>query len=136
MYKIKFDTTIMRYKGENIQPIHCKEALEKMKIKGFGYVNECIFLYKRTKKRNKIFIRKSLELFCSQEIKEESLKRLIKRSKNAGIKGKGTVEVINVKTNEVLTCYDYRHVTKEDPGERTGEYKNTSYYTTTRLYKQ
>ena len=64
----------MVYEGEKIQGIHCKEALEKMKIKGYCYVNECIFLYKSTPKRTY----KSLELFCSQEIKEESLKRLIK----------------------------------------------------------
>ena len=49
MYKIKFDTTKMVYKGEKIQGTHCTEALEKMKIKGYGYVNECIFIYKRTK---------------------------------------------------------------------------------------
>ncbi len=132
MYKIKFDITKMVYEGEKIQGIQCKEALEKMNIKEFCYVNECIFLYKRTPKRTY----KSLEMFCSQEIKEASLKRLIKRIKKAGIKGNGTVEVINVKTNEVFTCYDYRLVTKEDPEERIRKYKNTSSYTTTRLYKQ
>lgn len=136
MYKIKFDTTNMVYKGDKIQGIHCKEVLENMKIKEFHYVNEGIFLYKMTKKRNKRYIQKSLELFCSQKIKEGSLKRLIERSKKAGIKGEGTVEVIHVETNEVLSCYNYGDATKEEPQERTRKYKNTSYYTTTRLYKQ
>ena len=136
MYKIKFDTTKMVYKGEKIRGTHCTEALENMKIKGYGYVNECIFLYKKTHKGNQNYTHKSLELFCSQEINEGSLKRLIKKSKKAGIKGKGIVEVINVKTNEVLTCYNYGDATKEEPQERTRKYKNTSSYTTDRLYKR
>jgi hypothetical protein len=126
----------MVYKGEKIQGTHCKEALENMKIKEYGYVNECIFIYKRTQKRNRSYTFKSLELFCSQDINEKSLKRLIKKSKKAGIKGNGIVQVINVKTNEVLSCYDYRDETKEELDERTCTYKNTSSYTTDRLYKQ
>jgi len=136
MYKIKFSTTKMVYNGQKIKGTHCMEALENMKIEECSYVKECVFLYKRAQQRNRIYTHKSLEMFCSEKITEKSLKKLIEMCKNAGIKGNGIVEVINVKTNEVLTCYNYRRVRKEKPKERTGEYKNKSSYTTYPLYKR
>ena len=132
MYKIKFSTTNMKVDGKKIKKAHCADVLENIKIESYGFVKECIFLYKH---RNN-FTHKLLELFCNKDISEKALRKMIRKIKECGVTGEGTVELIDVKSNQVLCCYDYECISKEEATQRTRKYKNTSDYITHRLYKR
>jgi hypothetical protein len=132
MYKIKFSTTNMKYNNKVIKKHHCNELLDKLEIRTYNYVKECVVLHKTLNG----FTHKSLEIFCNKEISEKPLKTLIKKIKKYGMSGDGKVEMIDIKSNDVIYCYDYECVSKEDIEKRNCKFKNRSIYKSHILFKQ
>ena len=139
MFKVKINCDKLQYNGRKITKNNADEIIKLLKKQSYNYITSGTLLYKKFKRRDRVYIQKSLELYTNQSITRKQLLRMISKLHHIGITcsddNHSKIDFIDTSNYSVLHRYDFSNnplITEK----RNSCYKNGSSYSTHVLFKR